>query len=184
MMCHECKYMPLADKRANLAMDAKDSEISCAFYQFRKLRSSKFGISLNVAGYLDPQKDPVESQMSIWKDSLSTPAFNNLEKAKFILGLIGDQFCDMVMAERKCVSMHFDLSENRTIVWKPVVKGVREVCDVCSTSVFNYHWTCGRCGTFVCLDCYQVSFFVKTIAVFSFQIKIKDKNLHLLLFQK
>ena len=84
-----------------------------------------------------------------------------MTKAKFILGLIGDQFCDMVLAERKCVSMHFEVGENKTIVWKPAVEKVREVCDVCKTSIFNYHWTCGRCGLFICLDCYQVSQFLK-----------------------
>ena len=117
-MCYSCKSMPLADKRANLDFNLDDNEIACAFYQFRKLKAAKFGGSLSVAGFLDPQRDPVGSQISIWKDSISDPAFNDVEKAKFILGLIGDQFCDMVSAERKCVSMHFEanhLAENRTI---------------------------------------------------------------------
>ena len=29
------------------------------------------------------------------------------------------------------------------------------MCDVCSTSVFNYHFTCGTCGFLVCLDCFN-----------------------------
>ena len=115
------------------------------------------GGSLQVAGYLDPYKDAMEGQMSIWKNSLSEPVFQDQEKAKFILSLIGDQFCDMVQSEQKCLSMHYEIAENKTIVWKPTVKGVREMCDTCKTTIFNHHWTCGRCGVYICLDCYRVS---------------------------
>ena len=30
------------------------------------------------------------------------------------------------------------------------------MCDICKTTIFNYHWICSTCGLFVCLDCYQV----------------------------
>lgn len=33
--------------------------------------------------------------------------------------------------------------------------GVRELCDVCDTTLFNYHWSCGKCGFAVCIDCYK-----------------------------
>lgn len=42
------------------------------------------------------------------------------------------------------------------IAWKRVVQGVREMCDVCETTLFNYHWACAKCGFVVCLDCYKV----------------------------
>ena len=32
---------------------------------------------------------------------------------------------------------------------------VREMCDVCSTTLFNVHWTCAECSSMVCLDCYK-----------------------------
>lgn len=41
------------------------------------------------------------------------------------------------------------------VIWKRVVKGVREMCDLCDTTLFNYHWTCGKCGFVVCIDCYE-----------------------------
>ncbi len=77
LMCHMCKYMPLKEKRGILA-EAKanggydENEISCCFYSFRKLRATKAGGSLTVAGYLDPQKDPKEEQLQLWTESLST----------------------------------------------------------------------------------------------------------------
>lgn len=45
-----------------------------------------------------------------------------------------------------------------TVAWKRVIQGVRELCDVCETTLFNYHWVCGRCGFVVCIDCYKVIF--------------------------
>ena len=36
-----------------------------------------------------------------------------------------------------------------------MVQGVREMCDVCETNLFNYHWACGCCGFVVCIDCYH-----------------------------
>lgn len=35
------------------------------------------------------------------------------------------------------------------------MNGIRELCDVCETTLFNYHWTCRRCGFAVCIDCYR-----------------------------
>lgn len=29
------------------------------------------------------------------------------------------------------------------------------MCDVCDTTLFNYHWSCGKCGFAVCIDCYK-----------------------------
>lgn len=47
-----------------------------------------------------------------------------------------------------------------TVAWKRVVQGVREMCDVCETTLFNYHWACGKCGFVVCIDCYKVRIFL------------------------
>ena len=29
------------------------------------------------------------------------------------------------------------------------------MCDVCSTSIFNFHWVCPLCCLLVCIDCYS-----------------------------
>ena len=44
---------------------------------------------------------------------------------------------------------------HQQIAWKRVVQGVREMCDVCETTLFNFHWACGKCGYVVCIDCYK-----------------------------
>ena len=35
------------------------------------------------------------------------------------------------------------------------MQGVREMCDVCETTLFNIHWACSKCGFVVCIDCYK-----------------------------
>jgi len=41
------------------------------------------------------------------------------------------------------------------VVWKRAIQGVREMCDACDATLFNVHWTCGKCGFAVCADCFR-----------------------------
>lgn len=59
--------------------------------------------------------------------------------------------------DRVQFSKLFRTFADKTIAWKRVVQGVREMCDVCETTLFNFHWACGKCGFVVCLDCYKVN---------------------------
>ncbi|VDM31655.1 unnamed protein product [Hydatigera taeniaeformis] len=45
-------------------------------------------------------------------------------------------------------------SPSRHVAWKRPVQGVREMCDVCETTMFNSHWVCTKCGYSVCSACY------------------------------
>ena len=53
------------------------------------------------------------------------------------------------------------LTDNKR-AWKRAVQGVREMCDVCDTTLFNTHWVCHRCGFVVCIDCYRVKRRIQT----------------------
>ncbi|OXU20831.1 hypothetical protein TSAR_013383, partial [Trichomalopsis sarcophagae] len=88
----------------------------------------------------------------------------DIELAYQIIRQVGDQFCDLVHQEKSVSQEHSerddivtvtsDLGE-QSVIWKRVVKGIREMCDLCDTTLFNYHWTCGKCGFVVCIDCYE-----------------------------
>ena len=154
-ICRECKSMP-AEEREEILLNGKfteaESNITCSFYSFRKLRMTKG--DLVVAGYLNPMTDPSPAEIALYQpDKTKPPSGSSVEKTKYILSLIGDQFCQMVQQERQCLTVH--MGANKTIAWKKPVQGVREMCDICKTTLFNYHWICGTCGLFVCLDCYQ-----------------------------
>lgn len=61
-----------------------------------------------------------------------------------------------------------------TVTWKRVVQGVREMCDVCETTLFNIHWVCHKCGFVVCIDCYKFrkNTQAKGMCYFIFSIKL------------
>ena len=81
------------------------------------------------------------------------PESLDLDHARFIVKKVGPLLCGL-QAEDKAVRARL-AAEGQVAVWKRAVAGVRERCDVCRTSVFNLHLTCGQCGVCVCLDCYQ-----------------------------
>ena len=88
----------------------------------------------------------------------------------FLLTHVGDQFCWMIQTEKeaKAEALAAEAEDGDTvqqqIAWKRVVQGVREMCDVCETTLFNFHWACGKCGYVVCIDCYKTRKAAKSLS--------------------
>ncbi len=158
VMCHMCRSTSYSERKEILSQgrfDEENSDVSCCFYAFRKLVVEEEGGPVRVAGYLDPVRDPKEEDLRLWRPDASTAPSISPEMVNYTLGLIGDQFCDIVQQERQHVALHGAAGRGAAPVWKPPVRGVREMCDVCQTTLFNTHWTCASCGIVVCLDCFQ-----------------------------
>lgn len=113
----------------------------------------------------------------MWLPNTDTPPSDlDLDTSRFLLTQVGDHFCDLLVQEKEAHDEHMADGKSRklhllnreeslnfldkVVAWKRVVQGVREMCDVCETTLFNYHWACGKCGFVVCLDCYKVSFII------------------------
>ncbi|GFR06494.1 lysine-specific demethylase 3A [Trichonephila clavata] len=143
--CRECRMTPHQRSK-------KMPNIFCRFYAYRKLRYGKNGTILS-AGFSEPS-DALEEDLKLWLPPTDTqPHENEIEISKFLLTYVGDQFCNLVEMEREAQKLH--VSSESTITWKRVVQGVREMCDVCETTLFNIHWVCHKCGFVVCIDCYK-----------------------------
>lgn len=143
--CRECRMTPNQRNK-------KMPNIFCRFFAFRKLRYNKTG-TVVTAGFSEPG-DAVQDDLKLWMPLKDHPPKDlDVATAKIILAHVGDQFCDLVQQEREARSLH--IGENPTIAWKRVVQGVREMCDVCETTLFNIHWVCHKCGFVVCIDCYK-----------------------------
>uniref|UniRef100_A0A182R1A2 [histone H3]-dimethyl-L-lysine(9) demethylase n=1 Tax=Anopheles farauti TaxID=69004 RepID=A0A182R1A2_9DIPT len=144
--CRECG-------RSAAVRSRNASIIFCRFIAFRKLRYNDYG-QLEVAGFADPFLDAKETDVSLWSANLQkVPADLSMEKSKFLLGQVGYKFCELFHQEKEAYFEH--MSEDKTIAWKQPVQGVREMCDVCQTTLFNHHWVCSTCGFVVCIDCYK-----------------------------
>uniref|UniRef100_T1IIC8 [histone H3]-dimethyl-L-lysine(9) demethylase n=1 Tax=Strigamia maritima TaxID=126957 RepID=T1IIC8_STRMM len=142
--CRECRITNTRSK--------KMLNIFCRFFAFRKLKISKTATMAND-GFADPNSVSKED-LKLWLPQPDDPPRDlDLSTSKFILTHVGNQFCGLVQQEQEANSVH--LAEDKTIAWKRVVQGVREMCDVCETTLFNFHWACSKCGFVVCIDCYK-----------------------------
>jgi len=155
--CIECHDYQVKN---NLTGHGYDS-ITCRFDEFRQLRFNKSGI-LTVTGYPDPYDDNKYNDFSMWLPSSqsSDPSDFNIQVSKKILRDTGGQFCMFVKDEIEAL-LKFSLpynGESRKILWKKYVSGVREMCDVCRTIIFNYHFCCRKCGFAVCVDCFKAKY--------------------------
>uniref|UniRef100_A0A1I8Q0R3 [histone H3]-dimethyl-L-lysine(9) demethylase n=1 Tax=Stomoxys calcitrans TaxID=35570 RepID=A0A1I8Q0R3_STOCA len=131
------------------------NDVYCRFYEFRCLQYTEDG-QLLVAGFPNPYTDPTQDEINIWKpDENTEPTAGNIDiqVCRYILLHVGDQFCYLWRQEVEALKIHEN--PNSTIAWKKVVQGIREICDVCDTTLFNFHWTCDKCGFGVCLDCFK-----------------------------
>lgn len=153
--CIECRFYQM---KHHFTSDYDYDNIICRFYAFRQLKFTESG-TLVVAGYPDPYNNIISTaDLGLWLPSpnLSVPNKINTEASIKILEDTGGQFCRFVEDEKEALKLNCIIQpENRNVVWKKCVNGVRELCDVCKTSIFNHHWSCGKCGFVVCVDCFR-----------------------------
>lgn len=149
--CIECHTF----LKMNLTLCDYDKNL-CRLYAFRQLKFTNKG-NITVANYLDPYKDADDTDLSIWLPSelISTPSNFNIKASMKILEDIGSLFCKFVQDENKASKLNWKTNKKRRILWKKYVCDMRELCDVCKTTIFNYHWCCRKCGFVVCVDCFR-----------------------------
>lgn len=119
-MCKEC-YKRTRNHRTK----HQNTEIECRFYQFRKLRYIED--KLEVAGFLDPQKDPIEVDRSIWlptterRVNLERRAFKlSAQNARLILIHVGEQLCKLIEKEKSYRERY--KKPDKPIIWKRLIK--------------------------------------------------------------
>ncbi|XP_057706019.1 lysine-specific demethylase 3B isoform X2 [Corythoichthys intestinalis] len=151
--CRECRLERYRKSR-NADDDSEDDDdpnVACRFFHFRRLAFTRKGM-LRVEGFLSPQQSD-SMAMGLWLPAPTVQEGLDLDTSKYILANVGDQFCQLVMSEKEAMMM---VEPHQKVAWKRAVRGVREMCDVCETTLFNIHWVCRKCGFGVCLDCYRL----------------------------
>ncbi|KAM6952589.1 lysine-specific demethylase 3B isoform 1-T1 [Lycodopsis pacificus] len=151
--CRECRLERYRKYRTTGedSDDDHDPNVSCRFFHFRRLAFTRKAV-LRVEGFLSPQQSD-SMAMGLWLPAPAVLEGLDLDTSKYILANVGDQFCQLVMSEKEAMMM---VEPHQKVAWKRAVRGVREMCDVCETTVFNIHWVCRKCGFGVCLDCYRL----------------------------
>ena len=138
----------------------------CQFEGFRKL-VYRFG-RFTREGFLSPFVDSSAADRELWLP-LPEVALEGKEDfgegtALFILNNVADEFCHLVRQEKQMEEDYLAMSgrSESDVIWKRLEEQVREMCDVCSTTLFNVHFTCPSCCVLVCLDCFQTRLRGKT----------------------
>uniref|UniRef100_A0A3Q3VS81 Lysine-specific demethylase n=1 Tax=Mola mola TaxID=94237 RepID=A0A3Q3VS81_MOLML len=151
--CRECRLERYRKYRTtdDDSDDDDDPNVACRFFHFRRLAFTRKGV-LRVEGFLSPQQSD-SMAMGLWLPAPAVQEGLDLDTSKYILANVGDQFCQLVMSEKEAMMM---VEPHQKVAWKRAVRGVREMCDVCETTLFNIHWVCRKCGFGVCLDCYRL----------------------------
>ncbi|XP_069488282.1 lysine-specific demethylase 3A [Ambystoma mexicanum] len=144
--CRECRL-----DRFGRTNEMKDSAVFCRFFHFRRLQFNKNEL-LREEGFMTPNKYDAEA-IGLWLPLAKKVVGLDLDTAKYILANIGDHICQLVMSEKEVMT---SIPPHKQVVWKRAVRGVREMCDVCDTTIFNLHWVCPKCGFGVCVDCYKL----------------------------
>lgn len=94
-------------------------EVDCRFYQFRKLRYNDDG--LEVAGFLDPNSDPIDVDRYIWlPHSEKRVKTLSPQNARFILIHVGEQLCDLI--EKETVYYQKYKSDEKPVIWKRLIE--------------------------------------------------------------
>ncbi|KAK3922935.1 Lysine-specific demethylase 3A [Frankliniella fusca] len=130
------------------------NQYACRFFSFRLVKWSKAQY-MTDEGFAHPS-DATEDDRQLWLPSVNQSSNQNtfdFHVARFILSQVGDQFCSLLRQEEAAMNLH--LGDDDSVNWKKPMQGVREMCDVCKTTLFNFHWACHRCGFVVCIDCYK-----------------------------
>nr|XP_040574654.1 probable JmjC domain-containing histone demethylation protein 2C [Lepeophtheirus salmonis] len=141
--CRECRW-------TQSQRNKKMPNIFCRFYAFRRLKFTKNG-QLAVSGFCNPIRDATENDIAVWSVSGSKSVIDKEQAVKVLQHLKVD-FTTIMDQERAAQKAH--MASDDTVAWKRVVQGVREMCDVCDATLFNFHWACSKCGFVVCVDCY------------------------------
>ncbi|XP_028390923.1 uncharacterized protein LOC114515808 isoform X2 [Dendronephthya gigantea] len=140
--CRECRNYETEE-------EAVLNKSCCRFDMFRRCRSksNKF----EMAGFSSSEHTHSDDFLP-WVAGKDISQFLSLDVSKYILLNVGDEFCNLVQQEEKAFSWE---TKKDTVAWKRAVRGIREMCDACATTIFNVHWVCPKCGFGVCLDCYK-----------------------------
>ncbi|UJR20979.1 hypothetical protein I4U23_024085 [Adineta vaga] len=140
--CVDCQTANPSDLSLHLA--------GCRFQHCRTLKY--FGENIyEFDGFTTSSNAKPQDIESLCTSNSSGQPVLNISDANYIFTRIAKVFCLMFHHEQNERTTH----NEKNIIWKKYMAGWREVCDDCSTTLFNYHYMCKQCGYMVCIECYN-----------------------------
>ncbi|XP_034617807.1 lysine-specific demethylase hairless isoform X8 [Trachemys scripta elegans] len=129
-------------------------ETFCRLLHFRRLAFCDSG-ELSVDGFstLDEAESESLCLRISSRERRAQDISTSLSLAKYLLSVLGDQFCEAIRRDRE--AWLWAQGENeRVTAWRRG-KGALQACDACQHGLFNAHWNCSSCGFQLCSECYR-----------------------------
>ncbi|KAM6232173.1 lysine-specific demethylase hairless isoform 1-T3 [Spheniscus humboldti] len=149
--CCACAARATGDPEDEEEEDPPES--TCRLLHFRRFAFGDSG-ELSVDGFCTLGEVEGETlQLEAAGPERGSSAGSSLCLAKYLLGVLGDPFCEAVRRDRDTWSGAPGGPEGVT-AWRRG-EGAPQLCDACQRGFFNSHWSCARCGFQLCPDCHR-----------------------------
>ncbi|KAM6113308.1 lysine-specific demethylase hairless [Phoenicopterus ruber ruber] len=173
--CCACAARAAGDPEGEEEEDPPES--TCRLLHFRRFASGDGG-ELSVDGFCTLGQAAGETLRleAAGPERGSRSAGSSLCLAKYLLGVLGDPFCEAVRRDRDAWLGAPGRPEGKRGPGRGVTpgalgrlravcpagvtawrrgEGAPQLCDACQRGFFNSHWSCARCGFQLCPDCHR-----------------------------
>ncbi|KAM9215782.1 lysine-specific demethylase hairless [Leptosomus discolor] len=148
--CCACAARAAGDPEGEEEEDPPES--TCRLLHFRRFAFGDSG-ELSVDGFCTLGEAEGETLEAGGPERGGRGAGSSLCLAKYLLGVLGDPFCEAVRRDRDTWPRAPGGPEGVT-AWRRG-EGAPQLCDACQRGFFNSHWSCARCGFQLCPDCHR-----------------------------
>lgn len=144
----------------------------CRFIGWRKIDSTAPPIRTDFLSTLNS----TEADYDIWQLSLNLSESDHVDSIRRGLAQMNKQSIEIEDSKLidefkrynaqifRCIAEPFEQmigeemkyrGDSASSLWKRQMSTMRELCDICNTTLFNGHFVCKACGFAVCFDCYR-----------------------------
>ncbi|XP_027529398.1 lysine-specific demethylase hairless-like [Neopelma chrysocephalum] len=150
--CCACAPRATGDPQGEEEEEEEPPESTCRLLHFRRFALGDDG-ELSVDGLCTLGEAEGELPEEPGPEPGGRSVGSSLCLAKYLLGVLGDPFCDAVRRDRDTWPGAPGGPEGVT-AWRRG-EGAPQLCDACQRGFFNSHWSCARCGFQLCPACHR-----------------------------
>ncbi|XP_075580301.1 lysine-specific demethylase hairless [Pelecanus crispus] len=152
--CCACAARATGDPEGEEEEEEDPPESICRLLHFRRFALGDGG-ELSVDGFctLGQAEGETLRLEAAGPERGGRGAGSSLCLAKYLLGVLGDPFCEAICRDRDTWPGAPGGPEGVT-AWRRG-EGAPQLCDACQRGFFNSHWSCARCGFQLCPDCHR-----------------------------
>ncbi|KAM6235061.1 LOW QUALITY PROTEIN: lysine-specific demethylase hairless [Porphyrio hochstetteri] len=147
--CWTCAARAVGHPEGEDEEEEEPPETTCRLLHFRRLAFGDGG-ELSVDGVCTSEGEMLRLDAA-GPERGSRSGGSTLCLARYLLGVLGDPFCQAVCRDRD-TGLGSPHRPKGVTAWRRG-EGAPRLCDACQRGFFNSHWSCARCGFQLCPGC-------------------------------